>query len=85
MKITYGLADYDRYTGSMDWDWKLPMEGVAGGGFREFMESAGENGWELCSSFASGTVGNNRALPGTVQLRKTEHASEVTTFIFKKV
>jgi hypothetical protein len=36
MTITYGLADYDRFTGTVDWNINLPMEGVQCGTMYEF-------------------------------------------------
>jgi hypothetical protein len=54
------------------------------GGFHEFFESAGENGWELCGCFPSGTIGSNVAQPDG-KLHKTTDPSDYITFIFKKV
>lgn len=80
--IKYGLAEYDRFTGSVDFNINLPMEGVSGGNFYEFMKCAGENGWELCGSFPSSNVGMTRALPGGT--RKSEDAAEEIALIFMK-
>jgi hypothetical protein len=85
MKITYGLAEFDRYTGTIDSNIHLPMDGVLSGGLYEFLESAGEAGWELCSAYPCGTKGNSRPIPGKTELRKCEDPTEVITFIFKRV
>jgi hypothetical protein len=85
MKITYGLADYDRFTGTVDWNINLPMEGVQCGTMYEFLQSAGEQGWELCGAFPAAQKGSKRALPGTAELRETADAAEVVALIFKKV
>jgi DNA-binding XRE family transcriptional regulator len=42
MKITYGLAEFDNYTGRLDWNINLPMDGVQCGTMYEFRQSAGE-------------------------------------------
>jgi hypothetical protein len=47
MAIVYGLAEYDRYTGVVDWNIHLSMDGVQSGTLYEFLRSAGENGWEM--------------------------------------
>jgi len=44
MAIVYGLAEYDRDTGKVDWNIHLPMDGVQSGTLYEFLRSAGENG-----------------------------------------
>ena len=62
MKITYGLAEFDRYTGTIDSNIHLPMDGVLSGGLYEFLESAGEAGVELWSAFPCGTKGNSRPI-----------------------
>jgi hypothetical protein len=80
--VEYGIATYDRSKGNIDSEWKAPMEGCEGG-FHEFFEKAGENGWELCGSFPSGTTGNNVAQPNG-SVRKTADSSEYITFIFKR-
>jgi len=86
MLIRYGLAEYDRYTGSVDFNINLPMDGVRSGNLYEFLRSAGENGWELCAAFSEGQPGKSRALPpgfpvGTITC---EDAAEEIAFIFKK-
>jgi hypothetical protein len=82
-KVKYGIAMYNRWAGTIDSEWKAPMEGCEGG-FHEFFEKAGENGWELCGSFPSGTIDSNVAQPDG-SLHKTTDPSEYITFIFKKV
>ncbi len=82
-KVQYGIATYDRWTGTVDSEVKAPMDGCYGG-FHEFFESAGEKGWELCGCFPSGTVGLNVAQPDGSR-HKTTDPSEHITFIFKKV
>jgi hypothetical protein len=82
-KVTYGIATYDRWRGTIDAEIKAPMDDCYGG-LHEFFESAGKNGWELCGSFPSGTVGNNVAQPDG-SLHKTTDPTEYITFIFKKV
>jgi len=84
MKVTYGEATFDRGLGMIS-SGELHMDGVRDGGFIEFFESAGENGWELCGVFPSGTVGSKVATPGTSELRLCKDSSEYITFIFKKV
>ena len=65
MNITYGLAEYDRYSATVSFDVHLPMDGVIGsGGLVEFLESAGKAGWQLCSSYPSSVKGNKRILTG---------------------
>jgi hypothetical protein len=57
--MKYGLAEFDKNTGTFDWNINLPMEGVVSGGMiYEFFNSAAENNWELCASFPapSGTI-----------------------------
>jgi hypothetical protein len=87
MSIRYGLAEYDRYTGFVDFNINLPMDGVQSGNLYEFFRSAGENGWELCGSFSAGQPGQNRALPPgfSASKRTCEDAAEEIAFIFKKV
>jgi len=85
VKITYGLAEWDNYTGSVDWNINLPMDGVSGGGLYEFLQSAGEHGWELCSTFPSGLKGSKRAIPGKAELQEYSEAAEVIALVFKKV
>lgn len=85
MAITYGLAEFDRYTGTVDWNINLPMEGVASGSLYEFLRSAGENGWELCTSFSSGSKGSKRAIPGKAELVECQDAAEQIAFVFKRV
>jgi hypothetical protein len=85
VKITYGLAQWDNYTGTVDYNVNLPMEGVQGGTLYEFLHSAGEHGWELCGAFPAGLKGAKRAIPGKAELRECEEAAEVSALIFKKV
>jgi hypothetical protein len=82
--ITYGLAELDRYTGTVDYDTNLPMEGVSSGNLHEFLRSAGENGWELCASFPIGTKGSKRAIPGKAETVECQDPTELITFIFKR-
>ncbi|MGA8937932.1 MAG: hypothetical protein WB439_02090 [Acidobacteriaceae bacterium] len=82
-KVRYGIATYDRWSGAIDSGLSASMDGCRGG-FYEFFESAGENGWELCGSFPSGTVGDNVA-QADGNRRKTIDPSDYITFIFKKV
>jgi hypothetical protein len=85
MAITYGLAEYDRYTGMIDWNINLPMDGVHSGNIYEFFRSAGENGWELCAAFPAGVKGMKRALPpGHSGTRECEDPAEEISFIFKR-
>lgn len=85
MQIVYGLAEYDRFTGMVGCNINLPMDGVQEGTLYEFLKSAGENGWELCGSFAAGQPGQTRALPPgfSSSQRKCEDAAEEIAFIFK--
>ena len=85
MSITYGLAIYDRFTAIVECDSKLPMDNVKEANLQEFLESAGQNDWELCAAFPIGIVGVNRALPGTAKTRKCEDAAEEIAFVFKRV
>lgn len=82
-KVTYGIATYDRARGTVDSDCAALMDGCEGC-FHEFFEKAGGNGWELCASFPSGTIGSNVAQPDG-SIRKTTDPTEYITFIFKKV
>lgn len=66
MSIVYGLAGYDRFTGMMDSDINLPMDGVQSGNLREFLLGAAENGWELCGAFPAGIRGHSRAFTWNV-------------------
>lgn len=84
MALKYGLADFDRHTGMVDWNINLPMDGVQSGSIYEFMSSAAENGWELCASFPSGTKGSKRALPGKAETVECQDPAEIITFIFKR-
>jgi hypothetical protein len=83
MQIEYGFAEYDRYTGDIGFNINLPMDGATGGNFYEFLRSAGEHGWELCTSFPSSSEGETRALAGA-GLRKSEDAAEEIALIFIK-
>jgi hypothetical protein len=65
--LQYGLADFDRYTGMVEWNSNLPMDRGQSGGLYEFLSSAAENGWELCACFPSGTKGSTREIPGTAE------------------
>jgi hypothetical protein len=87
MTVVYGLAEYDRYTGMVDWNINLPMDGVQSGNLYEFLKSAGENGWEMCAAFPVGTKGQTRALPlsSGQNTRICEDAAEEIAFIFKQV
>jgi hypothetical protein len=86
MTIRYGLAEYDRFTGIVDSNINLPMDGVESGNIYEFFRSAGESGWELCAAFSAGQPGMNRALPpGFSGKRECEDAAEEIAFIFKKI
>ena len=85
MRVTYGLAELDRFTGSVDWNINLPMENVSTGSLYDFLHSAGENGWELCGAFPSGVKGNKRPIPGSAELRECADPSEQIAFIFKRV
>ena len=84
MKLTYGLAEYDRYTGSVDFNIHLPMDGVTGGNFYEFLATAGERGWELCGCFPSSRKGGRRALPGASEARVSDDAAEQIALVFIK-
>ena len=84
MKVRYGVATFSRWRGVVSSDWKLPVDGTSDGGLIEFLESAGESGWELCGTFPSGVVGHNVAQPGG-STHKTTDAFEEITFMFKKV
>lgn len=85
MAIKYGLAEFDRYTGKVDWNINLPMEGVAAGELYEFLENAGANGWELCSSFPNGVTGAKRHIPNQADTRECKEPSEQIAFIFKRI
>jgi hypothetical protein len=81
--LKYGLADFDRNTGTVEWNINLPMDGVQSGSIYEFMSSAAENGWELCASFPNGHKGSKRAVPGKAELVECQDPAEIITFIFK--
>jgi hypothetical protein len=83
--ITYGLAEFDNYTGRVDWNINLPMDGVQCGILYEFLQSAGEKGWELCGASPAGLQGLKRAIPGKSETREYSEAAEVVALIFKKV
>jgi hypothetical protein len=85
MKIKYGLAEFDRFTGMIDWNINLPMDGVQSGFLYEFLRSAGENGWELCGSFPCGVNGSKRAIPGKAELRECQDTAEEIALVFKLV
>ena len=85
MKITYGLAEFDNYTGRVDWNINLPMDGVQCGTMYEFLQSAGEHGWELCGAFPAGLKGSKRAIPDKTEPREYGEAAEVIALIFKKL
>ncbi|HEX4284810.1 MAG TPA: hypothetical protein VHZ28_06930 [Terracidiphilus sp.] len=84
MSIKYGLAEYDRYTGMVDWNINLPMSGVKSGSIYDFFRSAGEEGWELCAAFPAGEKGTTRALPSPNAKRVCQDAAEEITFLFKR-
>ena len=83
--ITYGLAEYDRYTGMIDFNVNLPMQGVESGSIYDFLRKAGENGWELCACFPSGRKGSKRALPNSAELRECQDTAEQIALIFKRI
>ena len=83
--IRYGLAEFDRFTGTVDWNINLPMEGVRSGTLYEFLRSAGANGWDLCASFPSGSKGSKRAIPGKAEIVECQEPEEQIAFIFKRV
>ena len=85
MEITYGLAEYDRKTGSVEWNINLPMGDVQGGFLYEFLRDAGAKGWDLCAAFPSGTKGSRRALAGKAETEICEDPAEVITLIFKQI
>ena len=85
VKITYGLAELDNYTGMVDCNINLPMDGVQCGGLYEFLQSAGDHGWELCGAFPAGLKGSKRAISGKAEPREYGEAAEVVALIFKKV
>jgi hypothetical protein len=86
VKITYGLAELDNFTGLVHWNGDLPMDGVQSGGrLDEFLPSAGEHGWELCGAFPYGLKGVKRGIAGKSELREYAEAAEVVALIFKKV
>jgi hypothetical protein len=82
--LKYGLAEFDSYTGMVDWNINLPMDGVQSGSIYEFMSSAGENGWELCAAFPSGCKGSKRVLPGKAEPIECQDPAEIITFIFRR-
>jgi hypothetical protein len=84
MAITYGLAEFDRYTGTVDWNINLPMDGVESGSLCEFLRSAGENGWELCACFPSGSKRSKRAISGKAKTVECQDPAEQIAFIFKR-
>lgn len=85
MKITYGLAEWDNYTGTIDSNINLDMDGVHGGNLYEFLQRAGEQGWELCGTFPAALKGRIRAIPGKAETREYGEAAEIVALIFKKV
>jgi hypothetical protein len=82
--ITYGLAEFDRHIGTVDWNINFPMDGVQGSTFYEFLQSAGNNGWELCAAFPSGLKGSKRLLGGETNVRECQDSSEIIALIFKR-
>lgn len=86
MKVKYGIAVLDRFTGTIGWHFKFPMDGVDSDvSIGDFITSAGENGWELCGCFPSGNVGMNRVIGPKGELRKCEDVNEEVTFVFKRI
>jgi hypothetical protein len=69
----------------IDWNINLPMDGVERGNLYDFLCSAGENGWELCSAFPSGITGAKRPIEGKPELRECKEPSEQISLIFKRV
>jgi hypothetical protein len=85
MAITYGLAEFDRFTGEVSWNINLPMDGVKSGEFLyEFLRSAGENGWELCGAFPVGVKGSKRTIRGRPELKECQDPTEEIALIFKQ-
>jgi hypothetical protein len=84
MALRYGLAEFDRYTGMIDWNINLPMDGVQPGAMYEFLISAAKNGWELCAAFPMGTKGSKRAIPGRPETIECKDPSEEIALIFKR-
>lgn len=83
-KLQYGIAMWDRYTGSMGSHVKFHMEGTCDCGPYEFLKMAEQNGWELCGTMPGTTIGANRVI-GPDKTRKAESEFEVVDFVFKRI
>jgi hypothetical protein len=82
MKFTYGLADFDRFTGKVNSNIHVPMD-VPADTIYEFLRNAGEKGWELCAAFPGAPSGSKHGgEPGPGQ--PIEELSDVISFIFKR-
>ena len=61
------------------------MDGVQCGTLYEFLQSVGEQGWELCGAFPAGLKGSKRSIPGKAEPREYGEAAEVVALIIKRV
>jgi hypothetical protein len=82
--FVYGLAEFDRIAGTIDSYIHLPVEGVSGHTVPAFLESAGEQGWELCGTMPGPSrIGANVATADGGK-RKVEDYNECTVMIFRR-
>ena len=84
MRIQYGLAEWDRMTGVVSWHIKLPMDDVGEGMLPEFLQDAGDKGWELCGAFPVGVKGNKRPSDASSTLLECKDPAEQIAMIFKR-
>lgn len=85
MRIQYGLAEWDRMTGVVSWHIKLPMDDVGEDTLPQFLQNAGERGWELCGAFPIGVEGHTRPIDRTGKLLKCKDPAEQIAMIFKRL
>jgi hypothetical protein len=78
------MAYFDRYTGNVDWNILLPMDGIQAGTIYDFLSSAAEGGWELCASFPSATRGEKAIIAGIAGVVEYKDSADIITLIFKR-
>jgi hypothetical protein len=85
-QFVYGLSDYDRHSGVVDYEIHLPMEDVSGPSLPDFLKSAAEKGWLLCGTLprpsVKGSPMHDPRSPGGTRI--VEDVCDITSLIFYK-
>jgi hypothetical protein len=85
-EFVYGMAEFDRATGTIESYSHLPVDDATGHTVPSFLESAAQLRWELCGTMPGpcrkgDRVSDSRAPGGT---RIVEDVNDSTVFIFKR-